>query len=193
MTDYKLVPIDPTPEMVEAAEDAYMPFGDMEMAIRMAVLAAPAVQGEPVPEGCALIKLDSRTGKPLVTSEMRAKHIGEYWWDEEAPYYDENGDLHDHVARHVVPWSLCKEIYKSMAKSAMLSAQHAEQQPAPGVAGLVEALEIARDYVFSSLEEKKLALAGYPQMWRGEQDDLAMIDATIAAHRKQQEPSHDNR
>src|SRR5690606_18849514 len=48
MTDYKLVPIDPAPEMVEAAEDAYMPFGDMEMAIRMALLAAPAVQGEPV-------------------------------------------------------------------------------------------------------------------------------------------------
>src|SRR5690606_27898334 len=48
MTDYKLVPIGPTPEMVEAAEDAYMPFGDMELAIRMALLAAPAVQGEPV-------------------------------------------------------------------------------------------------------------------------------------------------
>lgn len=48
MTDYKLVPICPTPEMVEAAEDAYMPFGDMDMAIRMALLAAPAVQGEPV-------------------------------------------------------------------------------------------------------------------------------------------------
>ena len=48
MTDYKLVPVEPTPEMVEAAESAYMPFGDMELAIRMAVLAAPAVQGEPV-------------------------------------------------------------------------------------------------------------------------------------------------
>ena len=47
MSDYKLVPFPPTPEMVEAAEDAYMPFGDMELAIRMAILAAPAVQGEP--------------------------------------------------------------------------------------------------------------------------------------------------
>ena len=57
---WKLVPVEPTPEMVEAAEGAYMTFGDMEMAIRMAVLAAPdhfagvsnmvaaAVQGEPV-------------------------------------------------------------------------------------------------------------------------------------------------
>lgn len=41
MSDYKLVPFPPTPEMVEAAEDAYMPFGDMELAIRMALLAAP--------------------------------------------------------------------------------------------------------------------------------------------------------
>src|SRR5690606_4422839 len=48
MSDYKLVPVEPTAEMVEAAESAYMPFGDMEMAIRMALLAAPAVQLEPV-------------------------------------------------------------------------------------------------------------------------------------------------
>src|SRR5690554_7178263 len=48
MSDYKLVPVEPTAEMVGAAEDAYMPFGDMELAIRMAVLAAPSVQGEPV-------------------------------------------------------------------------------------------------------------------------------------------------
>lgn len=41
MSDYKLVPLPPTPEMVSAAEDAYMPFGDMELAVRMAVLAAP--------------------------------------------------------------------------------------------------------------------------------------------------------
>lgn len=48
MSDYKLVPFEPTPEMVSAAEDAYMPFGDMDLALRMAILAAPAVQGEPV-------------------------------------------------------------------------------------------------------------------------------------------------
>src|SRR5690606_579975 len=48
MSDYKLVPLAPTPEMVKAAEDAYMPFGDMELAIRMALLAGPAVQGEAV-------------------------------------------------------------------------------------------------------------------------------------------------
>lgn len=48
MSDYKAVPFPPTAEMVEAAEDAYMPFGDMDLAIRMALLAAPAVQREPV-------------------------------------------------------------------------------------------------------------------------------------------------
>ena len=50
MADCQLVPFPPTPEMVSAAAEAYMPFGDMEMALRMAILAAPAVQGEPVGE-----------------------------------------------------------------------------------------------------------------------------------------------
>src|SRR5690606_13647388 len=31
---YALVPILPTPEMVSAAEEAYLPFGDMELAVR---------------------------------------------------------------------------------------------------------------------------------------------------------------
>ena len=48
MTAYKLVPVEPTPEMVEAAESAHMPFGDMELAIRMAILEAPVVEQEPV-------------------------------------------------------------------------------------------------------------------------------------------------
>ena len=48
MTNYKLVPLGPTPEMVRAAEDAHMPFGDMELAIRMAILEAPEVEQEPV-------------------------------------------------------------------------------------------------------------------------------------------------
>lgn len=129
--------------------------------------AAPAVQGEPIPAGFALIKLDSRTGKPLVTSEMKAKHIGEYWWDEEAPYYDEHGDLHDYVARHAVPWSLCKEIYKNMASTAMLSAQPAEQQP--NAAQLVEALEL---FVSNPTPTS---------------EDFDMARTALAAYRKQQE------
>lgn len=41
MSKYKVVPAEPTQEMVDAAADAYMPFGDMDIAIRMAILAAP--------------------------------------------------------------------------------------------------------------------------------------------------------
>ena len=39
---WKLVPVEPTPEMVSAAEEAHMPFGDMDIALRMAILAAPS-------------------------------------------------------------------------------------------------------------------------------------------------------
>ena len=41
VTGYALVPITPTAEMVKQAEEAYMPFGDMELAIRLAILSAP--------------------------------------------------------------------------------------------------------------------------------------------------------
>ena len=47
---WKLVPVEPTPEMVRAAEEAHMPFGDMDIALRMAILSAPSapatVQGD---------------------------------------------------------------------------------------------------------------------------------------------------
>ena len=39
---WKLVPVEPTPEMVSAAEEAHMPFGDMDIALRMAILSAPS-------------------------------------------------------------------------------------------------------------------------------------------------------
>jgi len=42
------VPVEPTPEMIDAAAEAYMPFGDMALALQMGIVAAPAVQGEPV-------------------------------------------------------------------------------------------------------------------------------------------------
>lgn len=38
---WKLVPIPPTDDMIDAAEDAHMPFGDMHFAITSAILAAP--------------------------------------------------------------------------------------------------------------------------------------------------------
>ena len=39
--DWLLVPATPTPEMIEAALDAHMPFGDLQLAITMANFAAP--------------------------------------------------------------------------------------------------------------------------------------------------------
>lgn len=38
---WKLVPIPPTDDMIDAAEDAHMPFGDMHFAITSAILASP--------------------------------------------------------------------------------------------------------------------------------------------------------
>lgn len=38
---WKLVPVEPTEEMVDAASEAHMPFGDMHFAITSAILAAP--------------------------------------------------------------------------------------------------------------------------------------------------------
>lgn len=35
------IPVEPTDEMVSAAEEAYMPFGDMGLAIQMAIAARP--------------------------------------------------------------------------------------------------------------------------------------------------------
>lgn len=55
MSEYNLVPFEPTQEMVAAAEEAYMPFGDMSLAIRMAILAAPAAQ-QPAPDVAGLVE-----------------------------------------------------------------------------------------------------------------------------------------
>jgi len=58
--------------------------------------------------------------RALVTNEMKAEHIGEFSWNEQADYYDENGKLVEHIATRTVPWDLVKEIYKRMAHSASL-------------------------------------------------------------------------
>lgn len=39
--EYALVPVEPSAEMVDAAQEAYMPFGDMQLAIQLAIAAAP--------------------------------------------------------------------------------------------------------------------------------------------------------
>ncbi len=56
--------------------------------------------------------------KPLITNEMKARFIGEFKWEEQADYYDEDGNVIEHVATRVVPWDLCKQIFKEMAEFA---------------------------------------------------------------------------
>lgn len=85
-----------------------------------------------VPEGYAAVPLDPRNGRPRITSEMKAEHIGEYSWEEDAPYYDEDGELIEHTASHVVPWDLCKKIYAGMAQTALLTASPAKAQVPEG-------------------------------------------------------------
>ncbi len=41
---FKCVPVEPTAEMVDAASEAYMPFGDMALAIQAAIVYAPEEQ-----------------------------------------------------------------------------------------------------------------------------------------------------
>lgn len=87
MSDYKLVPVEPTAKMVEVAQEAYMPFGDMEMAIRMALLAAPTVQ-QPAPDVSGLVEALTMA-RETIASALRAN----------APdYFTTDAD----IARHVV-------------------------------------------------------------------------------------------
>lgn len=59
---------------------------------------------------------------PSVTSGMKARFIGEFYWKEDAPYYDEDGEAVEHTAKRVVPWNLCKRIYKEMASFSICDA-----------------------------------------------------------------------
>ena len=43
---YKCVPVEPTEAMVDAASEAYMPFGDMALAIQAAIVYAPQLGEE---------------------------------------------------------------------------------------------------------------------------------------------------
>lgn len=79
-----------------------------------------------------LIEIDTDTQAvvprvPSVSNEMKAKFIGEFSWDEEAPYHDERGVVHDYIARHAVPWDLCKTIFKQMAAHWIAAAPQPEQ------------------------------------------------------------------
>lgn len=74
----------------------------------------------------AEIPIDERTGKPLVTSEMKAECIGEFSiteqltctscsYDEAQPDCEVCGGEVTYDQKFTIPWTTCKEIYKRMA------------------------------------------------------------------------------
>ena len=101
---WKLVPVEPTEEMVSAAEEAHMPFGDMDIALRMAMLAAaPAPAGwvpvtERLPESERTVLayyLNSHgKGRRIRAEYIAAKTKGaDDGWDSDSPAdYDEATD-----------------------------------------------------------------------------------------------------
>ena len=128
MSDYKLVPIDPAPEMVEAAEDAYMPFGDMELAIRMAVLAAPAVQGKPGALPAFATKIIEKLQRfNECAQDDQDVDIGRHWLD----ILTRMGLL-NRVQRSPARWEIAQQGEDVLESYA--APQPAEQQPAPDVA-----------------------------------------------------------
>src|SRR5690606_15843015 len=209
MSDHKLVPIGPTPEMVKAAEDAYMPFGDMELAIRMALLAAPAVQGESVavpqvmgigrdtslPRAVMLYRRSEPTdddvrsiqdalrtgwGQPAEQQPVRLPKRGK-------PQKDDSASIHGFWEG----WNNCLDEVARLKGDRMAN-------PEPDVAGLVEALEsLIKGYarLLEAGMDRITCLGGacdpVPVM---QQNDPWLRDAraALAAHRKQQEASHDN-
>lgn len=130
MSDYKLVPVGPTPEMVESAESAYMLFEDMELALMMAVLAAPPVQGVPVAYLVTAIR--PAPEKPYLT--IKRTQV-------------EALQQADHL-RSVG----CTVTVEALGR--YTAPQPAEQQPAPDVAGLVEALESHEEELFQVRQDR---------------------------------------
>lgn len=79
--------------------------------------------------GSLSIPTDPRTGKPMVTSAMKAECIGEFSFDIEMTCYSCHeigveegcevcdGEV-DYMHKATVPWTTCKDIYKAMAVEA---------------------------------------------------------------------------
>ena len=162
MTKYKLVPLEPTPEMVRAAEDAHMPFGDMELAIRMAILEAPEVEQEPVAWLCVW----PEGGKFVAGSYESAKNYRDgaasVYGEDQAPrirslYLHPQPDLKD-------AYQGAREDLSIWKRRALEAEKNTDQ--------LVEALELIGKYPCTRDEE-----LGYPKC-------REIARTAIAAYRK---------
>lgn len=131
---YKCVPCEPTAAMIEAAAEGYMPFGDMDIALRMAILAAPDVQGDPV----AWIQ---RSYLNLIRESNVALHNVVV----RGSILDGDGDV---VPLFTAPQpaeqpecGCCGQTVKCDDDCDSVAIRKVEQQPTPDVSALVEALE----------------------------------------------------
>lgn len=153
MSNYKLVPLEPTAEMVEAAEDIYMPSGDMDLAIRAALLTAPAVQGEPVGwvwHSYNQTNFTSGSHHKEVLEADGVKLTPVYTTPQPAEQKPLEPSLAFDASVHLTNWlnmNLCECEgghscgYNEVKRTRDALLLPAEQKPAPDVAKLVEALE----------------------------------------------------
>jgi|SRR5690554_4300304 len=183
MTDYKLVPTGPTPEWV--ANLKRIRIGRMESVIEDVLAAAPAVQGEPV-------AWQLRT--PEGRSEYRPPQLPAAWQPAEhrpcpegiregAPYDDPAFEAlcREHEIWGTAAAALCAVFWEAGKRGV-------EQQPAPDVAALVEALERISKRA-SEVECRQTPCSPIQRLFV---DIMQQADDALAAYRKQQEKSHDN-
>ena len=134
------------------------------------------------------IPVDKITGEPKISTEMKVAFIGEFSWVEEAPFFDENGDLHpDNVQTIVVPWTICKEIYKRMATAAACESN--QMTPAEADIALLQAA------LFSLIgtdnkDELRQMLDGMPLISAPYAAKEAMINAINALLATMTSPPH---
>lgn len=69
-------------------------------------------------DGFITVPRDPRTKKAQVTSKMKAICIGEFSFEREVSYVDEEGNYDDGLEKITVPWTTVKEIYKAMVRAA---------------------------------------------------------------------------
>lgn len=81
-------------------------------------------------------------------------------------------------------WAMYGQEYIDDVQAMLAAAPSAPKADDPVKVQMLEALDTARDYVYSELENRKSALAGHPNKWEKEERDLAQVDAAIAAARK---------
>ena len=150
---FVLVPVEPTPEMVSAADEAHMPFGDMDIALRMATLSAPSpsatVQGDgwiPVSERLpkqnekVLVTYTNRLGNcRRVIAELVAKHTVEASDD----YWGYGADYDEATDQYYCPagWYECVENWDELAYLAIHEGEVTHWMPLPATPAIAAAQE----------------------------------------------------